>query len=346
MSQASLQEQLRENWPDAARLIAAAMIAYAIAHVLALREAHWAVLTALVTARGHAGGTARAGVERLVATIAGAALATAAAYARHTWQVNDALILFVALAPLCLLVAVRSNYRTAPVAALIVLSSGPAAGMGALGTALLRTTEIAVGAFASVLVSASVFPSRGRVRAKAHAAATLRLLAQWLRAISGSDAAIEYRGESLREAIRHEVRELTILAHTSGWRKMQDQETARLLRAVSALNGDTGFLARAVARKPLDAIVAPLREPFAAVINALIAALEQTATALATNAPPPPRDAIDAALKDLAAAARDAGEQVEPRHAQVLVYLLRALSMDLGHLATMTVSHDAENGKA
>jgi len=327
----SLQTQLSENWPDAARLLAAAMLAYALAQALQLHEAHWAVLTALVTARGHAGGTARAGFERLAATIAGAALATAAASARHALQINQAVILFIALAPLCLLVALRPNYRGAPVAALIVLSAGPAAGLGPLGTALLRTAEIAIGAIASVLVSALVFPSRSKARPKAHAATILRLISRWLRLLCGGDGAGEDRTEPLREAIRKELRELTILAHTSGWRKLQDRDLARLLKIVSAMNADAGFLAR----KPLDGVAQALREPLDDVLQKQADAFEQSAEALVRSTPTPSRDAIDAALKMLAASARDVADNVEARHVHALLYLLRVLTGDLEHLSAM-----------
>jgi len=76
--------QLRENWPDAVRLFAAALLAYVLARLLGLHEVHWAVLTALITARGHAAGTARAGLERLIATVAGALLATACCCSPHS----------------------------------------------------------------------------------------------------------------------------------------------------------------------------------------------------------------------------------------------------------------------
>lgn len=338
----SLRSQLRENWPDAARLLAAAMLAYALARALGLHEAHWAVLTALVTARGHAGGTARAGVERLVATIAGAALATAAASARHAFQIDQALILFVALAPLCLLVAVRPNYRGAPVAALIVLSAGPAAGLGPLGTALLRTGEIAIGAVASVLVSAVVFPSRGKARPRGHAAAILRSVSRWLRLLSAGDGVGEDCTEVLRETIRKELRELTILAHTSGWRKLQDRDLARLLKIVSAVNADTGFLARALARKPLDRVAQVLREPLDGVLDALAAAFERSADALGGSAAAPSREEVGAALKNLAAKARDAADGVEARHVHALLYVVGALAADVGLLAAITGEAEPE----
>ena len=48
--------RLWETWPDAVRLLSGAMLAYVLARLLSLHEVQWAVLTALITARGHAGG--------------------------------------------------------------------------------------------------------------------------------------------------------------------------------------------------------------------------------------------------------------------------------------------------
>src|SRR5262249_28997867 len=64
--------RIRRGWPDALRMVLAAVGSFALSQALHLPEAFWAVLTALVAARPHAAGTARAGVDRLVGTIAGA----------------------------------------------------------------------------------------------------------------------------------------------------------------------------------------------------------------------------------------------------------------------------------
>jgi uncharacterized membrane protein YccC len=339
--------RLAETWPDAVRLLAGAMLAYLLARILSLHETHWAVLTALITARGHAGGTARAGVERLIATVAGAGIAIAAAWLRHAWHLDSGVILFVALAPLCFLVAIKPNYRGAPVAALIVLSAGPAAGMGPFETALLRTGEIALGAIASMIVSAIVFPSRSKAKPRAHAAAVMRLLAQWLRTLVAEDGAFGKHVERLREEIKHELRELTILAHTSGWKKMQDKELERLLKIVSALNADIGFLARAIARRPLAPVVGELRQPTGDVMRSLIVAIEQTGMALTNHAPPAGGDEIDAQLKALGSAAREAADRVESRHAHALIYLLRTVSIDLGIVnASLSPLPSAQEGKS
>lgn len=325
---------LRDNWPDAVRLFAAALLAYLLARLLGLREVHWAVLTALITARGHAGGTARAGVERLVATIAGAMLAMLVAYVRHIFDVDSGFLLFAALAPLCLLVAVKPAYRGAPVAALIVLSAHPAAGTGPLATAVLRTGEIALGAFACVLVAAVVFPSRARARARAHAATALRLLAHGLREMFASENAPGARFEALREPIRHELRELTILAQTSGWRKYADPEIARLLRLTYALNGDIAYLARAVARKPLAPVVAALQRPAQTVGESLAAGCEQAAMAL-VDAVDIDLAALDAAIAQFAEAAR-ADKEAQPASREALIFVLRNVVLDLHRLSMRT----------
>lgn len=327
--------RLAETWPDAVRLLAGAMLAYLLARVLHLHEAHWAVLTALITSRGHAGGAARAGVERLLATVAGAGIAIGAAWLRHTWHIDSGIILFLALAPLCLLVAVKPNYRGAPVAALIVLSAGPAAGLGPLDTALLRTGEIALGALAAMIVSALVFPARGRARPRAHAAAVLHLLGRWLR-IAFAHAETDAKAlDRLREEIRHELRELTILAHTSGWKKMQDKQLERLLKCVSALNADVGFLVRAVARKPLAQVVEVLRAPVDEVAQSLIAAVERVGAAMSKDAAVAADTQIEAKLKALALAARTEAERVEPRHVHTLIFLFGTIGTDLGYLRAM-----------
>jgi uncharacterized membrane protein YccC len=335
VAHASWPRRIRAGLPDAARMLCAAMLAYALAHALQLREAHWAVLSALITGRAQAGGTARAGVERLVATIAGAALAAGVA-ALHAWQIDGAVLLFAVLAPLCVLATVKPAYRTAPVAALIVLSSGLIAGSGPLGTAILRTTEIALGSLASIAVSLVVFPKRTQAKAAQHAAAILHRLAQWLRNMTHDDApAIE----KLREELRAELRELTVLAHTAGWRRRRDAHTARLLRALMALQGDVGFVARSVARKPLQ--IDAGSADFSALLMQIAAILDTLGGAAMAGGAVPASDELRESIKAFAAA-RAPGIQRE-----VPLFLLRSLAFAVGQvIAALSPPVDAPGEKA
>jgi len=316
----SWRRRLRAGLPDAARMLCAAMLAYTLAHLLQLREAHWAVLSALITGRAQAGGTARAGVERLIATIAGAALAAAVAAVR-AWQIDGAVLLFVVLAPLCLLATLKPGYRTAPVAALIVLSSGLISGTGPLVTAVLRTTEIALGSLASIAVSLVVFPSRATAKINDHAASILHHLAAWLRQLSlGGD------DQTLREAVRAELREFGVLAHTANWRKRRDDRAMRLLRVLMALHGDVGFLARTSTRKTLrvDARAAD----FAAVLARFATQFDALADVAVGGASPPPAEELYDAIKAFAAA-RTADEREVP------LFLLRSLAVGLAHVSAV-----------
>ena len=327
----SLRRRVRAGLPDAARMLIAAMVAYALAHLLQLREAHWAVLSALITGRAQAGGTARAGAERLLATIIGAALAAAVAAAR-AWHVDGALLLFAVLAPLCLLTTVKPAYRTAPIAALIVLSSGLVAGQGPLATAVLRTTEIALGALASIGVALVVFPARAQARAREHAASILHRLAAWLRLLPDADARLT---ERLREELRAELRELTVLAQTSAWRKRGDGETQRLLRALMALQGDVGFLARAGARKPLHDTLDSCANEFKATLTGIANLADDIGRAATTHAALPSAAQLRAPFKRMATAG---GADL-----QIPMFLLRCVGNALGHVvATLARRPDGQ----
>src|SRR5262245_10700422 len=185
-------------------MVLAAVGSFALSQALHLPEGFWAVLTSLVAARPHAAGTARAGVDRLVGTIAGAAVATAFALTHlHLTQLE---LLFAVLVPLCLLVAVHENYRAAPVAALIVLSGGMI-GHSPLSTALYRTSEIAVGALVAFIVSAVVMPKRGDDRALDHASIVTKLLSCLVGPALVPNAESEAFVEGIKDELRAEMRQ-------------------------------------------------------------------------------------------------------------------------------------------
>jgi uncharacterized membrane protein YccC len=68
------------------RALTAAALSLIIGEALALPQSYWAVITALIIVQGSLGGTLTAGLERLVGTLAGAALGVAAALAREFWR--------------------------------------------------------------------------------------------------------------------------------------------------------------------------------------------------------------------------------------------------------------------
>jgi len=327
--------RLRRGWPDAVRMVLGAVGSFALSQALHLPEAFWAVLTALVATRPHAAGTARAGIDRLIGTIAGAAVATAFALTHlHLTQLE---MLFAVLVPLCLLVAVHENYRAAPVAALIVLSGGMI-GHSPLGTALYRTSEIAVGALVAFIVAAVVMPKRSNDKALDHAATIAKLLSCLVGPALVPREGSEAFTDGVKEKLRAELRQLMVLTHHSRWKRKAETAVSKVTRLLSALNADIGFIERTVGRPPVQdeaaAFAAPLRE----IATAFESLLSQAANAFIGKASPPRTDALDRAigvLENPVTPVEGAPATLMPQH---LLFLVRTLREDCRKLCSLAAA--------
>jgi uncharacterized membrane protein YccC len=324
--------RLRRGWPDALRMVLAAVGSFALSQALHLPEAFWAVLTALVAARPHAAGTARAGLDRLVGTIAGAAVATAFALTHlHLSQLE---LLLAVLVPLCLLVALHDNYRAAPIAALIVLSGGMI-GESPVNTALYRTSEIAVGALVAFIVSALIVPKRADNRSFDHAAMVAKLLSRFVGLVLVPQDAAEAATDSVKEQLRGELRELAVLTHTSRWRRTADTAVGRLARLMTALNADVGFIERTVARSPVKEEASAFEVPLREISGAFESLLNQAADAFAGIAQAPRTDAIDRSIASLEGASPSNSALAPGPSPQRLLFLLRTLREDCRKLCSL-----------
>ena len=134
------------------RALAAAVLSLIIAEALALPQSYWAVITALIIVQGSLGGTLTAGLDRLLGTLAGAALGATAALAREFWDAPQVLLLLLAVAPVAPLAAIRPSFRVAPVTAAIVLLASPG-NASPIASAMHRVIEIALGTIVGIVVS-------------------------------------------------------------------------------------------------------------------------------------------------------------------------------------------------
>ncbi len=204
------------EWRDPLRMTIAAMVAYVLSEAAHLPQGYWSVLTALIVTRPHTGATMKTGMGRLTGTLYGAGLATIVSMGR-IWQVPHVVLLLATLVPLGFLIAWRYEYRTAPIAAVIVLSAG-AVGQSSLAAAVLRVTEIALGACAGAGVSMLLFPTRSARKSELVTAALLARLGDLLDLCALPDSTPEHLGDALKKC-RDGLRELTIVAVTSSWKK-------------------------------------------------------------------------------------------------------------------------------
>jgi len=228
------------DWRDPLRMTLAAVLSLQTARYFNLPEAFWSVLTALVITRPHLGGTLRAGAGRLAGTVCGAGLAALVAVGRH-WHPPELLLLICVLLPLGFLIAFKPEYRTAPVAAIIVLSSSPL-GHGPLQAAGLRIVEIGLGALVGALVSWLVFPVDSRRHSKALAAALLEKIAAVFNRLQQApeDEAID----TAVEECRRDLRALAVEARVAPWMRRQTEQQKVFVKLMARLGGDAFFAIR------------------------------------------------------------------------------------------------------
>jgi len=146
-------------WPEGAyalRLVAAALLALLATHYIPGTHGFSAVLSALIVVRPYQQGAIRAGLMRLMATFIGMMLAFAAVWLKRL-GLNDYARLLIGLAPLSLLAAYNSDYRSALIAAVLVIGA-PVDADAAIKVGIARAIVVGLGAVIGVAVSVLVLP--------------------------------------------------------------------------------------------------------------------------------------------------------------------------------------------
>ena len=248
----ALVNTLPGRWTDwhegraAVRMLVAALVAYISTTLLHIPGPYSAVITTLIVARPHSGGVLRASVERLIATLAGATIACVATFGRIV-HMPEVVLITLALAPLALIVAHNSAFRTSMVAAVIVLSA-PATGGAPLYVAGARMLGVSLGAIIGALVSVTILPSRREIVV---ARATANLLDQFPKLlrnaldptapVAGGDA----RGrDRLEFRIRQALRELGMLIRDRADAAPFKGPAAAVVKFTVQMHADMVFLKR------------------------------------------------------------------------------------------------------
>jgi uncharacterized membrane protein YgaE (UPF0421/DUF939 family) len=252
------------SWPQgafAARLVLAAMLALFAGHFLPGGHAFSAVLSALIVVRPYSQGALRAGLMRLLATFIGIALSFAAA-ALHQFGLNEYMRLLIGLVPLALLTAYNSEYRSALIAAVLMLgaASGPVTGVeqAAIGRAIV----VGLGACIGIAVSIMVLPTPHK---RAVADKALQILAQM---IGGLMTAPDARSEKADTKLRRALLDLGQMHRDNGKGYAEDDPSGQIVRLVRHAQAIYLLLRVEWRREPGEG-----REAFCAALLDLIAAL-------------------------------------------------------------------------
>jgi uncharacterized membrane protein YccC len=156
----------------AARVSAAAAVAFAIEVLLDLPQGYWAVFTAILVVQTSIGGALAASRDRLIGTLAGAVVGGAAANLSPHTPLGLGVALVVAVAVLALGAAKYPSLKIGPVTAAILIVTTAQHG-DPLYSAALRVAEIMLGSLVGVGATLVVFPARARDAARARAGAVL-----------------------------------------------------------------------------------------------------------------------------------------------------------------------------
>lgn len=212
----ALSELRRTPWLiPGLQLAAAVLLAYGLSALAGLPDGVWAVMSALIVARPHAGAALGAGLQRVKGSLVGAAAALAvvllsvlagAHFSEHS------LLGVAVVATLACASAWRIGWRSAPITALIVLSGSAHAGHQALTVAGLRLAEVGLGVVAGMAVTLLVPGTRSAPLFDKACIALLHRLASQMQRLGSVDERGAQEMQAERTAQRASLRRLGELA--------------------------------------------------------------------------------------------------------------------------------------
>ncbi|MBP2302012.1 FUSC family protein [Azospirillum picis] len=298
----------RSKLIHALRMTISCLAAFALAAALALPQAFWAVITAIIVTQSSVGGSLKAALDRFVGSLLGVVYGCAVAILMpHGDPPARALALLVAVAPLSFFAAISAGLRVAPITAIIVLLGTSGASLGPLGFATDRVLEVGLGCVVGVLVSVLVVPARASRSVLVTAAEVARLLARQLDALAADGSAAEGntdgKGQADMNALALRTRKAltrleTLVGEAARERRSRLADLPDpdpLLRTLMRLRHDVVMLRRAVWEPSRNG--AP-EWSWAPVAAAAAARLGSLADALAAGLLPAPSDALAGALAD------------------------------------------------
>jgi len=313
-------QTLREDWPDALRMVIATVLAAGVSMLLRLPEMYWAVLSAVIVSRPGAGGSGRAGASRLIGTVFGSAVAMGVIGAR-AWHVPEIALLAIAMIPLSLFITAFEEFRTAPVAAVILLSSTSAL-VSPFHIALLRLLQITIGSLSSTVVGISVLPSRGHGRVFRMAASILTRIGAALES-AFDEKRDDAKLDATHDDIRRDLRDLGALVKT---KRGVTRAQARMVRLLSRLQQDSMFVGRVVG----GGLRRSSASEYAHAVHGVCRDLADAMLDPEAQGLPRCREVLDEAS---AAFARDRDAAAHaPRAVDALDFLLETLGKDLNDL--------------
>ncbi len=143
------------------RMTVAAVLAYGLSQLLHLPWALWAVLTSVIMTQMSVGKSLIATIDYMIGTLGGGIYSGLVGMIMpHSTNLQIAITLAIAIAPLSLLASSNSRFAAAPFTAVMVLLLPTITHASTAQSAFFRVIEVAVGCMTSLAVSFLVLPQR------------------------------------------------------------------------------------------------------------------------------------------------------------------------------------------
>jgi uncharacterized membrane protein YccC len=285
------------------RVTVAALLSFALSHVLHVPLPLWAVLTAVVLTQVTFGRSLKATVDYLAGTLGGAVYAGAVAtLIPHPNEIALAGVLAIVVAPLALLGAINRSFTAATFTGVLVVLVPGITHVSPAESAFYRLLEVSVGGVTALAVSLLVLPARAHSLAIEAAGEMLDLVARSLPEvfagfvqtrdakavgqIHGSIGQAFARLDAMASEARHE--QVSFLA--------AEPDPGPMLRTLLRLRHDLVMIGRAAAVPLPEVFQARLGPPLTHVAGTTADYLRKSAKALAARRDPPPLNAAEEAL--------------------------------------------------
>lgn len=350
MTGASLVSWLRSRRAElrlGMRITIAALLAFALGHLLGLAQSYWAVLTAVIVMQASVGGSLKATLDRFLGSLGGAAWGVVVSLGiPHTETPSLALALTVAIVPLALLAAFKPTYRVAPVTAIILLLTPLSQEAGPLLSAVHRMLEIGVGSIVALGVALFILPARAHGLLGAASARALEAMAELiLTLMAGLETACD--PDAIQE-IHDRIRRAITRAEAAGDEASRERahhltdavDPEPQCRNLRRLRSDFVMIGRATAAPLPETVCARIAAPAERAAAAIAAFLRAASATFTSAAPLPTLDAVEQAVADYNAAMAELRREGKMRELPddsvgrifSLAFALEQLLRDLGDL--------------
>jgi uncharacterized membrane protein YccC len=310
----------------AIRVTIAALVAFALAHVLQLPLPLWTVLTAVIVTQVSVGRSIKATFDYLLGTFGGALYGCAVGVLiPHSSEFAVIAVLAIVVGPLALVASTNPRFTVAPITGIIVLLFPLMTHATQIASALERVQEVALGGVIGFIISILFLPSNAHPIVSEAAARTLDQIAQALGELlaglaHGLDMDALHR---IQDGIGHDLAQLNIIATEAEYERRAGlaigPKTGPLLSTLLRLRHDLVMIGRTAVRPLPEAFRTRLEAPLASASLALSNYLRASGATLKARRDPPSLDSVESAIEayaeEVAAIRREGLTQPLPNEA-------------------------------